>query len=639
MMPMRGVDWQEASAVFMAAQDMARETGPEEMLLSAQKMAHDSKMADDMRGQATAMIASARGYAATESPEKALRAAVDVRKLFCESGMLQEEVMSLFMVAELQLVRGFADEALCVGREALHLCGKKGADQKLEILSLQVIVSALLALTQYDEALRTATRAESAAKRAGDALGEARACGQIAQAHLAKKSFAAALAKAEQAVTLCKAAKNTKGEAVSLQSLAEVHMSRRDGKSALETCARSVSLFREAGDSTGIASGLITTALAHELQEDYKLGLASAREALVLFRKTHDKRGELVAKEVCALLRRKLGKVGSQLDHRPQPGSAQRSSQYVPATSAPASLPMEPSVVCYRVCGAAETKRLSGMVALVTGASRGIGKGVAQMLAEAGAVVYVTGRSSQGKANDMSAIGSVDETAASFAKLGGTGVAVHADHSHEVQGRALVDLITQNHGRLDVLVNNAFYTPKPDMVFFSTPMWAQPTRFLNEQIAVGGFCHAANTLMFTPCLRRGKGVVMNISSAGSQTNAPAFPTSYLCNKAALDRSSAALAQQLRAYDVHVMSLWPGSVKSERRIAAAQQDGTKLIDLETTRFSGQAAVNIASMKPDELFRFSASHRILSSADIARFELDGHVHQSNLQTFASGARVAS
>merc|ERR1712217_85867 len=224
-------------------------------------------------------------------------------------------------------------------------------------------------------------------------------------------------------------------------------------------------------------------------------------------------------------------------------------------------------------------------------------------------------------------------------KLGGVGVAVHVDHTQEVQSRALVDLISRNHGRLDVLVNNAFYIPKPDMVFFSTPMWAQPTRFLNEQITVGGFGHAANALMFTSCLRRGKGVVMNISSWGSQTNVPVFPTSYLCNKAALDRSSAALAQQLRAYDVQVMSLWPGSVKSERSIAGAQQQGTKLVDLETTRFSGQAVVSIASMKPDELFRFSSSHRILSSADVARFELDGYVHQGNLSTFAFGARAAS
>merc|ERR1712039_697255 len=133
------------------------------------------------------------------------------------------------------------------------------------------------------------------------------------------------------------------------------------------------------------------------------------------------------------------------------------------------------------------------------------------------------------------------------------------------------------------------------------------------------------TLLFLPQLRRGRGIVINISSWGSQHNIGIFPVSYLCNKANFDRMIAALSERLRQYQVYVLTLWPGSVKSERSIMGAKRSGAKLIDLESVRFTGYAVVTIAVQPVEMLSRFSSYHRVLSSADVASQELDGYMHQ--------------
>jgi NAD(P)-dependent dehydrogenase (short-subunit alcohol dehydrogenase family) len=99
---------------------------------------------------------------------------------------------------------------------------------------------------------------------------------------------------------------------------------------------------------------------------------------------------------------------------------------------------------------------LRGQVALVTGASRGGGKGIALVLGERGATVYVTGRSVRGMATTLGRPGTVDDTAEEVTARGGMGVAVRCDHTDDAQVEALVQRIRDKHGRLDVLVNNAW---------------------------------------------------------------------------------------------------------------------------------------------------------------------------------------
>jgi NAD(P)-dependent dehydrogenase (short-subunit alcohol dehydrogenase family) len=107
---------------------------------------------------------------------------------------------------------------------------------------------------------------------------------------------------------------------------------------------------------------------------------------------------------------------------------------------------------------------LEGKVALVTGASRGGGKGIALVLGARGAIVYVTGRSVRGEPTTLGRPGTIDETAEELAVRGGTGIAVRCDHTDDAQVEALFDRIRREQGRLDLLVNNAWsgYEISPD---------------------------------------------------------------------------------------------------------------------------------------------------------------------------------
>lgn len=290
------------------------------------------------------------------------------------------------------------------------------------------------------------------------------------------------------------------------------------------------------------------------------------------------------------------------------------------------------------IVGQMECKDLMGHVTVVTGASRGIGKGIAEQLAEYGATVYVTGRSAPGKVTDPVLQGTVQETVASFIKLGGLGVSVQIDHIQETQNKALAEMIATNHGRLDCVVNNAYYFPKPDQIFFNTPLWLQPNRLMNEQATVGQINHASLTLMLMPCLRRGKGLVVNVSSGASQSHLlGSFPASYLINKAACERTMAAIGEQVARRGVHVMTLWPGQVRTERLINSARRTGYKMTDLEYCRFSGKAVAKILKQDSVALAQYVAKHRIVSSSDVPNREQDGYKHEPGLLSFTTGGRI--
>ncbi|HQY71831.1 MAG TPA: SDR family NAD(P)-dependent oxidoreductase, partial [Pseudomonadales bacterium] len=113
---------------------------------------------------------------------------------------------------------------------------------------------------------------------------------------------------------------------------------------------------------------------------------------------------------------------------------------------------------------------LSGKVAVVTGASRGIGKGIALALASEGATVYVTGRTVTPGSSPLP--GTVGETAAQCNSRGGTGVAVQVDHGRDDQVAALFERVEREQGRLDILVNNAFALP--DDLTQPKPFWEKP---------------------------------------------------------------------------------------------------------------------------------------------------------------------
>ncbi|MCU1375433.1 MAG: Short-chain dehydrogenase [Actinomycetia bacterium] len=208
---------------------------------------------------------------------------------------------------------------------------------------------------------------------------------------------------------------------------------------------------------------------------------------------------------------------------------------------------------------------LQGKIAVVTGASRGIGKGAALALGELGATVYVTGRTvTPGKGLP----GTVGETADEVTALGGTGIAVAVDHHDDAQVDALFDRIAADHGRIDVLVNNVY--PSADLAaWLGKPFWELPVAAWDGVIDIGLRSHyvAARraALLMVPA---GSGVIVNVSSSGSQQYSHNIP--YGVGKAALDRFTADAAHELQRHGVAVVSLWPGLVRTELVMAGASK---------------------------------------------------------------------
>jgi NAD(P)-dependent dehydrogenase (short-subunit alcohol dehydrogenase family) len=119
--------------------------------------------------------------------------------------------------------------------------------------------------------------------------------------------------------------------------------------------------------------------------------------------------------------------------------------------------------------------RLNGTVALVTGASRGGGKGIALVLGKEAATVYVTGRSVRGEPTTLDRLGTIDDTAEELSARGGTGIAVRCDHTDDSQVEALFERIRSEQGRLDLLVNNAWSGYELPL-YFETPYWEMQWR-------------------------------------------------------------------------------------------------------------------------------------------------------------------
>ncbi len=199
---------------------------------------------------------------------------------------------------------------------------------------------------------------------------------------------------------------------------------------------------------------------------------------------------------------------------------------------------------------------LSGKVAVVTGASRGIGKGIALVLAEQGATVYVTGRTVTPGANLLP--GTVGETAAACDKRGGKGIAVQVDHANDEQVASLFEQVEREQGRLDILVNNAIAIP--DEMTQPGGFWEKPISNW-EMIDVGlrsnfvAAWHAARLMV-----PRKSGLIVALSGyvGVKYTYSVIFGT---C-KTATDRMARDMAIELKPHNVASISLWQGFTYTE-----------------------------------------------------------------------------
>jgi NAD(P)-dependent dehydrogenase (short-subunit alcohol dehydrogenase family) len=213
-------------------------------------------------------------------------------------------------------------------------------------------------------------------------------------------------------------------------------------------------------------------------------------------------------------------------------------------------------------------------IAVVTGASRGAGKGIALALGATGATVYVTGRTA--REGDAPLPGTVQATADAVTASGGTGVAVYCDHGDDRQVAALFEQVREEQGGLDILVNNA--TTLHDALVQTGPFWEKPLE-LTEIWNVGMRSHYVAAWYAAPLLlARGGGLIANTSSFGGRIymHGPA----YGAGKAAVDKMSHDMAVDFRPYNVAVVSIWMGLLMTERT--------RRVFDAEPEKYAGLAA---------------------------------------------------
>jgi len=264
---------------------------------------------------------------------------------------------------------------------------------------------------------------------------------------------------------------------------------------------------------------------------------------------------------------------------------------------------------------------LNDCICLVTGASRGIGKGIALELGKQGAIVYVTGTSSSASSSndanpyasnpDVDGPGTIEETASQVTKAGGKGFAVKCNHAIDDDVQKLMDQIDKEYGRLDILVNNAFRLPKGGIEVLYSKFWLQGPEIWDTLHTVGLRSHFVATCYAMPLLMKARDtkpahlprpLIAMIGSFGGLTYT--FNVPYGVGKAGVDRLAKDMAVDLEGEDISVVSFWPGIVTTERTNAMVETGeweasvGIPLDNAESPGFTGKAIVAVAS-DPDNI----------------------------------------
>ena len=222
---------------------------------------------------------------------------------------------------------------------------------------------------------------------------------------------------------------------------------------------------------------------------------------------------------------------------------------------------------------------LKGKVAVVTGASRGIGKGIALALGERGCTVYVTGRTvGDGERT-------IDTTARGVTGAGGEGRAIQCDHGDDVQIAALFERIGTEVDQIDILVNNVYKIPTPPA--WGGGYWDHPIQIWDDQVGIGLRAHYVASWHAARLMFASKSAAMlNVSSPGGQIYH--FSSSYGAGKAGLDRMTADMATELQPKGIPAIVLYPGVVATEFILDASKDGNMDLSQAQTPLLVGRAA---------------------------------------------------
>ncbi|WP_447746111.1 SDR family NAD(P)-dependent oxidoreductase [Variovorax boronicumulans] len=272
---------------------------------------------------------------------------------------------------------------------------------------------------------------------------------------------------------------------------------------------------------------------------------------------------------------------------------------------------------------------LAGRVAVVTGASRGAGRGIAQELGAAGATVYVTGRSTRARPADsygqllalseLAALpGTIDDTADEVTQFGGHGIAVACDHTKEDEVAALFARVEREQGRLDLLVNNAWGGHESFTGVFEAPFWEHPLANWDSMFDRGVRNHLVASRCAAPgMVARKQGLIVTTTfwNRGHYLRGNLF---YDLAKASMTRLAFGIAQELQPHGVASVAVSPGWMRTEFVLAghkideAHWQERPALARTESPRYLGRAVAALAG----DAQVLDKTGQVLRVADLAR-----------------------
>ena len=210
---------------------------------------------------------------------------------------------------------------------------------------------------------------------------------------------------------------------------------------------------------------------------------------------------------------------------------------------------------------------LQGKVALVAGATRGAGRGIAVQLGAAGATVYVTGRTTRDERSEMDRPETIEETAELVSAAGGRGIAVRVDHLVPDEVRALIERIEQEQGRLDLLVNDIWGATRME---WNKTVWESSLDYGLRTLRLGVDTHAITSHFALPLLiKKPGGLVVEVTDGTDEYNSKNYRVSFFYDlaKAAVNRMAFALAHELKPHGATAVSLTPGWLRSEAMLDA------------------------------------------------------------------------